>query len=109
MHASTTSNHSILHPSQRSKNLVLAIALASLAVAGFVLPFVWDVLATVDSMPKMAWLTQLLAGSPIVSWMLMFAWGATIPMMLLFALHQAPAHRIRNGFFVLVLMFIAIT
>ena len=49
MHASTTSNHSILHPSQRSKNLVLAIALASLAVAGFVLPFVWDVSIRIHS------------------------------------------------------------
>lgn len=110
MHAPTTlSHHSLLHPSQRSKNLLLAIALASLAIAGFVLPFVWDVLTAVDSLPKMAWLHDLLALSPVASWLLMFAWGASIPLMLLLALHQSPRHRVRNAAFVLVLMFIAIT
>ncbi|MBF5007533.1 hypothetical protein [Diaphorobacter caeni] len=105
----TSSHNPIRHPSQRSRNLLLAIALASLAVAGFVLPFVWDVLGAVDAMPKMAWLQQMLVNIPIVSWMMMFVWGATIPLMLLFMLHQSPHHRMRNGFFVLVLMLIAVT
>lgn len=109
MHASSTLQHSILHPSQRSKNLLLAVALASLAIAGFVLPFVWNVLAFIDAMPKMAWLQQLLHSVPVASWLLMFAWGAAIPLMLLFALHQSPRHRVRNGIFVAVLMFVAIT
>lgn len=107
MHAFT--RNPILHPSQRSKNLLLAIALASLAVAGFVLPFVWDVLAAVDSLPKMAWLTGLLASAPVLSWLMMFVWGAAIPLMLLLALHQSPAHRVRNALFVVALMFIAVT
>ena len=105
----TSSHNPIRHPSQRSKNLLLAIALASLALAGFIVPFVWDVLASVDALPKMAWLQNLLATSPIFSWLMMFVWGASIPLMLLFMLRQAPAHRVRNGLAVLALMFIAIT
>ena len=57
----------------------------------------------------MAWLTDLLARSPVASWLLMFFWGATIPLMLLFTLHQSPHHRVRNILGVLVLMFIAVT
>ena len=106
----TSSHNPVQHqPSQRGKHLLLAIALASLAIAGFVLPFVWDVLAAIDALPKMAWLTDLLARSPVASWLLMFFWGATIPLMLLFTLHQSPHHRVRNIVGVLVLMFIAIT
>ncbi|WP_353234278.1 hypothetical protein [Diaphorobacter ruginosibacter] len=108
MHASIL-RHSVLHPSQRGKNLMLAFTLGSLAIAGFVLPFVWDVLAAIDALPKMAWLQQLLHAAPVASWLLMFAWGASIPLMLLFALHQAPRHRVRNTVAVLALMLIAIT
>ncbi len=106
---STTTHNPIRPPSHRGRNLLLAIALASLAVAGLALPFVWDVLATIDAMPKMAWLQQMLSVSPVLSWLMMFAWGATIPLMLLFMLHQGKAHRIRNGLVVLALMFVAVT
>ena len=41
--------------------VIRAMALASLAVAGFVLPFVWDVLEFINQLPKMAWLQNLLA------------------------------------------------
>ncbi|QNP47668.1 hypothetical protein [Diaphorobacter aerolatus] len=109
MLATTSSHNPIRQPSHRGRNLLLAFALASLAIAGFVLPFVWDVLAAIDNMPKMQWLQPLLSASPVLSWFMMFVWGASIPLMLLFMLHQAPAHRIRNGFVVLVLMFIAVT
>lgn len=105
----TSSHNPIRQPSNRGRNLLLAIALASLAIAGFVLPFVWDVLSAVDNLPKMAWLTNILSTSAVASWLLMFFWGATIPLMLLFTLHQSPHHRVRNIFFVLVLMFIAVT
>lgn len=106
---STTHNANQQAPSRRGRNLLLAIALASLAIAGFVLPFVWDVLAAIDALPKMAWLTNILAMSPVGGWLMMFAWGASIPLMLLFTLHQSPHHRVRNIFGVLVLMFIAVT
>ena len=105
MHASNT----LTHPSTRSKNLLLALVLASLAIAGLVLPFVWDVLSSVNELPKMQWLQQTLALAPWPSWLMMFVWGAAIPLALLLGMHQAPRHRLRNAILVLALMFVAVT
>ncbi len=99
--------NALTHPSRRSKNLLRALALASLAIAGIVLPLVWNILAAINELPKMAWLQQLLAISPIASWLMMFAWGAAIPIMLLLCMHET--HRARHTLGVLALMFIAIT
>ena len=49
------------HPSARRHPFLRALGLASLAIAGLILPFVWDVLSLVNEMPKMDWLQQALA------------------------------------------------
>lgn len=105
MHAYNT----LTHPSSRSKNLLLALALGSLVMAGLVLPLVWDLLSVVNEMPKMQWLQNLLHASPATSWLLMFAWGASIPAALLWSLYQAPAHKLRNSVLVALLMLLTIT
>lgn len=105
MHAFNT----LAHLSTRSRNLLRALALASLAAAGFALPFVWDVLGAINEMPKMHWLQSLLSIEPPISWLMMFIWGSAIPLVLLLAMHQAPAHRLRNAVLVLVLMWLAVT
>ena len=79
MHAYNT----LTHPSTRSKNLLLALALTSLVVAGLVLPLVWDFLAMINEIPKMQWLQSLLAVSPAASWLMMFVWGTLVPVSLL--------------------------
>lgn len=99
--------HSLSHPSKRSKNLLRALALASLAVAGFVLPFVWDVLAAINELPKMTWLQTLLAQAPLLSWLMMFVWGAAIPVVLIMLVSST--HRLRNAAMVLALMLVAVT
>ena len=101
--------HTLSHPSRRSRNLLRALALASLAVAGFVLPFVWDVLAAINELPKMAWLQAVLAQVPLVSWLMMFVWGAAIPAVLLLSMQVWPTHRLRNAAMVMALMLVAVT
>jgi hypothetical protein len=101
--------HTLSHPSRRSKTLLRALALASLAVAGFVLPFVWDVLAAINELPKMAWLQALLAHAPLASWLMMFVWGAAVPAALLLCMQISPTHRLRNAAMVLALMLVALT
>jgi hypothetical protein len=101
--------HTLSHPSRRSKNLLRALALASLAVAGFVLPFVWDVLAAINELPKMAWLQAMLAQAPLLSWLMMFVWGAAVPAVLLLGMQVSPTHRLRNAAMVLALMLVAVT
>lgn len=90
MHALITDSHpcQAQHHRSRGKGLLLALVLASLAVAGIVLPFVWDLLGFVNSMPKLAWLQQMLAVAPGLSWLMMFAWGLAVPAALLYALYQ---------------------
>ena len=105
MHAYNT----LTHPSTRSKNLLLALALTSLVVAGLVLPLVWDFLAMINEIPKMQWLQSLLAVSPAASWLMMFVWAASIPLALLWCLYQAPAHKLRNSILVVVLMLLTVT
>lgn len=79
MHALITHSHpSGVHHRSRGKGLLLALGLASLAVAGIVLPFVWDLLGFVNGLPKMEWLQSILAVSPVFSWLMMFAWGLEI-------------------------------
>ena len=81
MHALITDSHpcQAQHHRSRGKGLLLALVLASLAVAGIVLPFVWDLLGFVNSLPKLAWLQQMLAVAPGLSWLMMFAWGLAVP------------------------------
>ena len=44
---------------------ILLRALGSrFAIAGLILPFVWDVLSLVNEMPKMNWLQHALAQAP---------------------------------------------
>ena len=99
--------HALTHPSRRSKNLLRALALASLALAGLILPFVWNLLSAINDLPKMAWLQQLLGVVPVFSWLMMFLWGSAIPLALLLCLHEQ--YRRRAAVALLVLMFIAIT
>ena len=105
MHAYNT----LPHPTSRGKNLLRALALASLVIAGLVLPFVWDLLAVINDLPKMGWLQNLLALSPALSWLMMFVWGAGIPLALLLCLYQSPHHKLRNGVLVAVLMLVTVT
>ncbi|WP_159915012.1 hypothetical protein [Pantoea sp. 18069] len=57
---------------------LLALLVACLAVAGAVVPMVWDLLDVFDQLPKMAWFQDLLARSPAVSWSLMLVWGTSV-------------------------------
>lgn len=66
----------------------LALLLASMAVAAAVLPFVWNLLGTINALPKMAWLQQLLASLPAASWVLMLVWGTAVPLAMLAALSR---------------------
>ena len=101
---------SLLHSSPHQRQCLLrALALASLAIAGIALPFVWDFLAAINSMPKMHWLQQMLEQMPATSWLMMFVWGAAIPLVLLHSLQQTPSHKLRTVVLMLVLMWIAIT
>ena len=101
---------SLLHSSPHQRHCLLrALALASLAIAGIALPFVWDFLAAINSMPKMHWLQQMLEQMPAASWLMMFVWGASIPLALLWCLYQAPTHKLRNSILVVVLMLLTVT
>lgn len=98
-----------LHPSPRNRSLLLALVLASLAVAGLVLPFVWNVLGAINELPKMLWLQHALAEVPIASWLMMFVWGAAVPAVLLLGMHKAPAFRVSCALTIAALMLIAVT
>ena len=101
---------SLLHSSPHQRHCLLrALALASLAIAGIALPFVWDFLAAINSMPKMHWLQQMLEQMPATSWLMMFVWGAAIPGVLLWSMHQQRHHKLMTVTAMLALMWIAIT
>ena len=99
----------ITHSSARRHPFLRALGLASLAIAGLILPFVWDVLSIVNEMPKIGWLQHALAQVPVLSWLMMFVWGGAIPLVLLHSLQQTPSHKLRTVVLMLVLMWIAIT
>ncbi|KLO58849.1 hypothetical protein ACF8PL_11215 [Delftia sp. WSY_4] len=110
MHALITHSHpSGVHHRSRGKGLLLALGLASLAVAGIVLPFVWDLLGFVNGLPKMEWLQSILAVSPVFSWLMMFAWGLAVPVALIYALYHPQTHPWANAAMVAGAMFIAVT
>jgi hypothetical protein len=62
---------------------LLALLVACLAIAGAVVPAVWNLLDLFDQLPKMAWFQDLLARSPAVSWSLMLVWGTAVSIALL--------------------------
>ena len=103
MHADLSHSPTRRHPFLR------ALGLASLAIAGLILPFVWDVLSLVNEMPKMNWLQHALAQAPALSWLMMFVWGAAIPGVLLWSMHQEKHHKIATIATMLVLMWVAVT
>ena len=94
--------------SQRRGLLLRAMALASLAIAGLILPFVWNLLELINEMPKMQGLQHALSQWPVASWLMMFVWGACIPAALLAGMHW-PGHKIMMAAIMLVLMWVAIT
>ena len=100
---STATNHG------RRGLVIRAMALASLAVAGFVLPFVWDVLEFINQLPKMAWLQNLLAQQPAASWFMMMVWGISIPVVLLAGMHWHGWRRSITIASMLALMWLAVT
>lgn len=69
-------------------HLLWALALASLAAAGAVLPLAWNLLDLLSGLPKLGWLQALLGAVPVASWLLMFVWGAAVPLALMEALHR---------------------
>ena len=73
-------------PHHSPKLVCFGILLASLAIAGIVLPMEWNVLALLAELPKWAGLQQLLARAPLASWLLMLLWGTAVPLSLLLAL-----------------------
>lgn len=100
----------LIHSSSHKRQCLLrSLAIASLAIAGIALPFVWDFLASINSMPKMHWLQQMLEQMPATSWLMMFIWGGAIPLVLLHSLQQTPIHKLRTVVLMMVLMWIAIT
>ena len=94
--------------SQRRGLLLRAMALASLAIAGLILPFVWNLLELVNQMPKMQGLQDALAQWPVSSWLTMFVLGACIPAALLVGMHWS-THKILTAAIMLALMWAAIT
>ena len=103
MHADLSHSPTRRHPFLR------ALGLASLAIAGLILPFVWDVLSLVNEMPKMNWLQHALAQAPALSWLMMFVWGAAIPGVLLWSMHQEKHHKIATIATMLALRWVAVT
>ncbi|MDR0225041.1 MAG: hypothetical protein LBI66_01350 [Burkholderiaceae bacterium] len=97
------------HHRSRGKGLLLALGLASLAVAGIVLPFVWDLLGFVNGLPKMGWLQSALAFSPVFSWLMMFVWGMAVPAALIYALYHPQPHAWAHAGLVAATMLVAIT
>lgn len=69
--------------SRRWRYGLMALLVACLAVAGAVLPLVWDLLGAFDQFPKMPWLLELLARWPGVSWSLMLVWGTAVSIALI--------------------------
>lgn len=104
---STVSKPAAVHPHRRGLWL-RAMALASLAIAGLILPFVWNLIELVNQMPKMQGLQNALAQWPVASWLMMFVWGACIPAALLAGMHWS-GHKIATAASMLVLMWVAIT
>ena len=99
----------ITHSSARRHPFLRALGLASLAIAGLILPFVWDVLSIVNEMPKIGWLQHALAQVPVLSWLMMFVWGIAIPGVLLWSMHRTTPHKLATVVAMLVLMWIAVT
>lgn len=64
--------------SRRWRYGLLALLVACLAVAGAVVPLVWDLLGAFKRLPTLPWLQELLARSPGVSWSLMLVWGTAV-------------------------------
>lgn len=95
----TTAVRSPDHPSvphrisRRWRYGLLALLLACLAVAGAVLPLVWDLLGAFGQFPKLPWLQELLARSPGVSWSLMLVWGTAVSISLVALLSQRSGWR----------------
>ena len=69
--------------SRRWRYGLMALLVACLAIAGAVLPLVWDLLGAFDRLPKMPGFQSLLARWPGVSWSLMLVWGTAVSIALL--------------------------
>ena len=78
--------HRSSKPPRRWRYALLALLAACLAIAGAVLPMVWDLLASLKQLPKIDWLESLLARSPALSWSLMLAWGTAVSLALMVTL-----------------------
>lgn len=72
--------------SNRWRYGLLALLMACLAIAGAILPMVWDLLASLKQLPRMDWLEAMLARSPALSWTLMLLWGTAVSVALLLTL-----------------------
>lgn len=66
------------HAARRWRYGLLALLVGCLAVAGAVLPLVWNLLGAFNQLPKIAWLEALLLRSPAISWTLMLVWGTAV-------------------------------
>lgn len=67
----------------RRHPVLLGLAVLSIAAAAIALPLVGQVLQLASQATHLPWLEQLLARSPITSWLLMLLWGALVPICLL--------------------------
>ncbi|MGE8319122.1 MAG: hypothetical protein ACN6O3_10275 [Comamonas sp.] len=83
-----------VHRHHSPKLVCFGILLASLAIAGIVVPMEWNLLAVLADLPKWSGLQQLLAVVPLASWLLMLVWGTAVPVSLLLALRY---HRNATG------------
>lgn len=88
-HVSLDSNPLCKPAARRWRYGLLALLVACLAIAGALLPRVWNLLDVFDHLPKMAWLQSLLAQWPALSWSLMLVWGTAVSLALIatLALH----------------------
>lgn len=80
----------------RRRSLLFGLALLSLALAGAILPLVWNVLAWINGLSKWEGLHQALMQMPLASWLLMFVWGAAVPLTLI-ALLLRPSRALALG------------
>lgn len=107
VHTPPAGDMAVHHRHHSPKLVCFGILLASLAIAGIVVPLEWNVLTVLADLPKWAALQHLLAQAPLASWLLMLVWGTAVPVSLVVALRyhrNAAGAALAIGFAVLALL-----
>ena len=108
-HASSQPAQPGRHAHFSARRICLGMVLLCIGIAALALPLVRDALNLVQSQTHWKPLEHWLAQAPMASWLMMFVWGAAIPLVLLHSLQQTPSHKLRTVVLMMVLMWIAVT